>query len=87
MQDLSHLAENSMWPTSQAGGNMTSSNEQAMTAPGSQPVDKLVDRAVQSDPNVETSKEIPVGSDGKPQPGKTWSPGHPSWSNPPAHSN
>lgn len=84
-QDLSDLLPGGkvsvLAPTSQAGGNMTSSNEQAMTAPGSQPVDKLVDRAVQSDPTIEVSgPELPPGEDGKPQPKTTWSPpGEPSW--------
>lgn len=41
-----------MWVTSQAGGNMTSSTEKAMTAPGSVPVDPLPDRAKQGDPTV-----------------------------------
>ena len=52
MQDLSPLAKNGPWATSQAGGNMTSSNEQAMTAPGTPPVDPLPDREHQGDPTV-----------------------------------
>jgi len=68
-QDLSAmpLAKSSMWPSSQAAGNMTSSNAQAMTAPGSDPVDPLPDRAEQGDPSVTVGKAIPPGTDGKPQ--------------------
>ncbi len=53
MQDLSNLARNGPWVTSQAGGNMMSSNEQAMTAPGSDPADPLPDRTKQGDPTVD----------------------------------
>jgi hypothetical protein len=52
MEDLSGLARNGPWITSQAGGNQTSSNELAMTAPGTQPVDHLADRVTQADPTV-----------------------------------
>lgn len=62
MQDLSGEARFGMWVTSQAGGNMTSSNEQAMTAPGSQPADPLPDRAHQGDPTVEVGAPMPVGT-------------------------
>lgn len=61
MQDLSHLAAASLAVTSQAAGNMMSSNEQAMTAPGSEPVDPLPDRSKQGDPTLDvTSKPISV---------------------------
>ena len=53
MRDLSGLAADAMWVTSQAAGNMTSSTEQALTAPGSRPVDPLPDRADQGDPQVD----------------------------------
>jgi hypothetical protein len=52
MQDLSALAKNGPWISSQAGGNMQSSNEQAQTAPGSPPADPLPDREHQGDPTV-----------------------------------
>lgn len=52
MRDLSSLAANGPWVTSQAGGNMTSSNEQAMTGKGTKPVDPLPDRDHQGDPHV-----------------------------------
>lgn len=82
-QDLSSLAKNSLAPTSQAGGNMVSSNEQAMTAPGSQPVDVLKDRDVQSDPTIEMSNsaQIEPSTDGKPSARDSGSqlPGPPSW--------
>jgi hypothetical protein len=77
--DLSGLAKDSMWVTSQAGGNMVSSNDGAHTAPGSQPVDKLTDRDVQSDPHVELPPPTPPGTDGKPK-AHTWTkPGPPAW--------
>jgi hypothetical protein len=62
MQDLSEMARNGPWVTSQAAGNMTSSNDEAMTAPGSQPVDPLPDRADQGDPKVTSSDDVPVGT-------------------------
>jgi hypothetical protein len=52
VQDLSSLAENGPWVTSQAGGNMMSSNEQAMTGKGTDPADPLPDRENQGDPKV-----------------------------------
>lgn len=81
VRDLSHLAKNSMWPSSQAGGNMVSDNDEAMTAPGSQPVDKLTDRDVQSDPTVEVGPAQAPGDDGKPQARtQSWAkPGEPKW--------
>lgn len=62
MQDLSGQARFGPWATSQAGGNMISSNEQAMTAPGSEPSDPLPDRDHQSDPSVGVGAERPVGT-------------------------
>ncbi len=62
MQDLSALARNGPWVTSQAGGNMISSNEQAMTGPGSEPVDPLPDRDRQGDPHVTYTGDVPVGT-------------------------
>jgi hypothetical protein len=67
MQDLSPLAKDSMWASSQAGGNMTSTNRQAMTAPGSPPVDPLIDRASQGDPTVQLGEQMKTGTSGKPQ--------------------
>jgi hypothetical protein len=67
VQDLSSLAENSLTATSQAAGNMMSSNRQAMTAPGSQPVDPLPPMQDQDDPNLTMSPEIATGTSGKPQ--------------------
>jgi hypothetical protein len=48
-----------MWVTSQAAGNMTASNEQAMTAPGSQPVDPLPPAKDQGDPTVQVPAAKP----------------------------
>jgi hypothetical protein len=59
MEDLSHLLPGSpvtaLTPTSQAGGNMMSSNDLAMTAPGGRPVDPLPDRDAQGDPAVDAA--------------------------------
>jgi len=52
VQDLSHLAENSLTATSQGAGNMMSSNATAMTAPGSQPVTPLPPTRDQEPPDV-----------------------------------
>lgn len=85
MQDLSDLAKNSMWPTSQAGGNMLASSEEAMTAPGSAPVDNLDDHLseVHENPAVENSNAspIPPATDGKPQASRQqgFTPGRPAW--------
>ena len=69
MQDLSSLAAGSLAPTSQAGGNMMSSNAQAMTAPGSEPVDPLPDRTKQGNPSLDVGAKQPVGTaqDRRPQ--------------------
>lgn len=68
-------------PTSQAGGNMMSSNKLAMTAPGGEPTDPLPDRSKQGDVKVDAQKKLSPGEDGKPQArGQDWSPpGAPSW--------
>jgi hypothetical protein len=68
MQDLSSLAKNGPWVTSQAGGNMMSSTEQALTAPGSVPVDPLPDREHQGEPSLDMSASVPVGTAGKRKP-------------------
>lgn len=79
MKDLSNLARDSMTVTSQAGGNMSSSNEQAMTAPGSEPVDPLPDREHQGDPKLDIGPEMAVGTDGKRQPGTGYTPAPRQW--------
>ena len=83
MQDLSGLAKNSMWVTSQAGGNMTSSSAEAFTAPGSEPVDPVPDRDKQGDPHVDLAEPMPPATSGKPQAASQvsarWSPGAPAW--------
>ena len=78
MQDLSHLAASSIAPTSQAGGNMMSSNELAMTAPGSHPVDPLPDRDHQGDPRLDIPAATPVGTAASRRPG-SYSPSPVSW--------
>jgi len=74
-QDLSGLLPGdpvtALVPTSQEGGNMRASNEQAMTAPGSEPVDVMqpAGEYFHNDPTVSTSNVavIEPGSDGKQQ--------------------
>jgi hypothetical protein len=68
MQDLSHLAANGPWVSSQAGGNMISGNDQAQTGPGSPPADPLPDRDHQGDPSVTASDTRPVGTPGPRRP-------------------
>jgi hypothetical protein len=87
VQDLSSLAEDAMWPTSQAAGNMTSGRDKAMSAPGSPPVDPLPPSAKQGDPKVEFSPggRREPGDTGKPAPRPGPLPGgsH-SWASTPA---
>ena len=52
MQNLSGLAVNSMWITSQEGGNLTHDNSGAMTAPGSAPATPMPPAVQQADPVV-----------------------------------
>jgi hypothetical protein len=78
MQDLSHLAAGSITATSQAGGNMMSSNDLAMTAPGSQPVDPLPDRAKQGTPELDVPAATPVGTAPERKP-TSYSPSPVSW--------
>jgi hypothetical protein len=66
MQDLSTLADGSMWPTSQAAGNRQSTPNRAMTAPGSSPVDRELPPDQMADPEVEVGPAIPVSTTGKP---------------------
>jgi hypothetical protein len=59
MQDLSHLAAGSLAVSSMSGGNTTSSNVAAQTAPGSPPVDPPA--KIQGDPALEfTAKPVSV---------------------------
>lgn len=62
MRDLSRLAVNAMTVTSQEGGNMVHDNSPAMTAPGSEPATPVPAAESQSNPDLENSAHIPVGS-------------------------
>ena len=95
MEDLTSLLPgdpiSALTPTSQAGGNVTTSNEYAMTAPGDVPAaDHSSVKAVPIEttpPKIQQAgPDIQPGTDGHPQQGE-WSPGTPTWKNPPAHSN
>jgi hypothetical protein len=80
--DLSHLALDSMWATSQAGGNRQSSSSQAYTAAGSPPVDPEVPKQLMADPHVSTTSNLPLDTDGKPQASSqagAWKPAAPQW--------
>lgn len=81
-KDLSNLAENSMWPTSQSAGNMMSSSKNALTAPGSKPVNPLPPAKEQGDPHVSPSDgpEIKPGHHGTTPP-RSGAPGSgpPAW--------
>lgn len=52
MEDLSDLAKNSMWVTSEEAGNMMSGRHAAMSAPGSDPVTPLPPAKDQGEPKV-----------------------------------
>jgi hypothetical protein len=90
MQDLSSLLPgdpvSALTPTSQEGGNMRASNEEAMTAPGSQPVDVMHPAGdyFGNDPAITATNKgaIPPGTDGKPQASsQRWTgPGTAAWS-------
>jgi hypothetical protein len=68
VKDLSHLAKDSLTVTSQAGGNMSSSSKNAMTAPGSEPVDPVQPASKQGDPALDIpATAIKPGTNGKPQ--------------------
>ena len=62
MQDLSSLplAKTSLWVSSMSGGNTTSSNENAMSAPGSMPVDPMPNAKDAADPAVGPMQDIPL---------------------------
>lgn len=91
MQDLSKVVfasdpVSALVPTSQEGGNMRASNELAMTAPGSVPVDVMepAGEYFHNDPTVESSNAavIEPASDGKPQASgqaRGYNPAPPAW--------
>lgn len=88
MQDISNLLGdpiNTLAPTSQSGGNQIFSNDNAQTAPGSQPASpatSITGEEIDHSPSkiVATGPKIPPGTDGKPQP-KTYTPVQPAWKN------
>jgi hypothetical protein len=63
MQDLSGLplAKTALWVSSMSGGNTTSSNANAMSAPGSVPVDPMPNAKDAADPTVGPMQDVPVG--------------------------
>lgn len=86
MQDLSSKLPSdpvtALAPTSQAGGNMMSDSNWAMTAPGSKPTDPLPDRDEQGDPKITASDGPSVVKGGRDRrPPSRYSPGPPAWKN------
>jgi hypothetical protein len=82
VQDLSKLAKNSIWPTSQAGGNRMSTNDEALTALGTEPVDPALQKSQQANPHVGVTATLPIGTSGKPQASGqagSWKPSAPVW--------
>ena len=78
MEDLSTIYEEfgsdritCLAPTSQAGGNMMSSNRLAMTSPGSPPTDPLPPARDQGDPVITASGTQDVGTPAKRRPSGT----------------
>jgi hypothetical protein len=67
---------------SMAAGNMMSSNDEAMTAPGSKPTDPLPDRDEQGDPKITASSGPAVVRGGRDHhPSGGYRPGTPAWKN------
>ena len=80
MRDLSSLATDSMWVTSQEGGNLVHDNSGAMTAPGSRPVTPLPPVSEQPDPHVDMGTPIAVGAQARhPKPATSFSPASVTW--------
>ena len=80
MRDLSALANDSMWVTSQEGGNLVHDNSGAMTAPGSRPVTPLPPVAEQPDPTVDLGTALKVGAPARhPRPSTSFSPAAVTW--------
>lgn len=62
MRDLSSMTRDSMWITSQEGGNMIFDNSGAMTAPGTDPVTPVPKEvSAHPDPRAGVSATITVG--------------------------
>lgn len=80
MRDLSALAADSMWVTSQEGGNLVHDNSGAMTAPGSRPVTPLPPVEDQPDPAVALGTALKVGAPARhPQPSASFTPAAVTW--------
>jgi hypothetical protein len=66
MQDLSHLAADSMTVTSQQEGNLVHDNSPAMTAPGTDPATPVPAAENMPDPHLGTSTRVPVSTQKQP---------------------
>ena len=79
MQDLSASAADSMWVTSQGGGNVSTVRPGAMSAPGSMPVNPRLGED-ENPPQVSfTGPVIEPGHTGKPAPGTSPPAGGHAW--------
>ena len=67
MEDLSHLAANSMTVTSQEGGNLVHDNSPAMTAKGTEPVTPMPSAENMPDPQLSTTSRLPVSTQKQPR--------------------
>lgn len=79
MRDLSALARDAAWVTSQEGGNMVHDNSPAMTAPGTAPATPVPRSEVQVDSTVGTSGDVPVGTPADRHVKGTFSPTPATW--------
>ena len=80
MRDLSALASDSMWVTSQEGGNLVHDNSGAMTAPGGRAVTPLPPAEDQPDPHVDVTNAGAVGVPSRhPRPGTSYTPSSVTW--------
>lgn len=79
MEDLSRLSEGSLAVSSMSGGNTVSTNEAALTAPGSPPVDAMPNQSSQADPTLTlTAKHVSVYEHGT-----GYAPSAPAWKDTP----
>lgn len=63
MRDLSDLAKDAMWVTSQEGGGLVHDNTPAFSAPGTEPATPMPDKAEMANPTVTPAGErLPTGT-------------------------
>ena len=80
MRDLSALAKDSMWVTSQEGGNLVHDNSGAGTALGGRPVTPMPPAEDQPDPHVDMTAAGAVGVPARhPKPSASFTPAPVAW--------